>query len=122
MEGNHPSDADLVRTALGGTTDQERSAASTTVADRYRLIVLRQCTSWCPYPDAAQEIGQAACKAAFTLLAQGNGPEQPDKLAHRDRPPARPGIHPQGKPAGVQWADSPEGRSLEGTEYDEDDR
>jgi RNA polymerase sigma factor (sigma-70 family) len=125
MEGIQPSDAELVRRALGARTDQERTAAFEAIAGKYRLIVLRQCASWFPDPDAAQDVGQAAFEAAFTLLAQGKGPEWPDKLAgwlieiarHRGQEYIR-----KAKPRGVQWADLPEGRSLEETEDDEDDR
>ena len=82
MEGIQPSDANLVRRALGATNkDQERTAAFEAIAGKYRLTVLRQCASWYPDPEAAQDVGQAAFEAAFTLLAQGKGPERPDKLA-----------------------------------------
>jgi RNA polymerase sigma factor (sigma-70 family) len=125
MEGIQPSDAELVRRALGAMTDQERTAAFEAIAGKYRLIVLRQCAYWFPDPEAAQDVGQAAFEAAFTLLAQGKGPERPDKLAgwlieiarHRGQEYIR-----KTKPAGVQWADLPEGRSLEETEDDEEDR
>jgi RNA polymerase sigma factor (sigma-70 family) len=125
MEGIQPSDADLVHRALGATTDQERTAAFAAIADKYRLRVLRQCAYWFPDPDAAQDVGQAAFEAAFTLLAQGKGPERPDKLAGwlieiarlRGREYVR-----KSKPAGVQWADLPEGQSLDETEDDDEDR
>jgi RNA polymerase sigma factor (sigma-70 family) len=125
MEGIQPSDADLVRRALGATTDQERTAAFEAIAGKYRLTVLRQCASWYPDPEAAQDVGQTAFEAAFTLLAQGKGPERPDKLAgwlieiarNRGREYIR-----KTKAAGVQWADLPEGRSLDQTEDDEEDR
>jgi len=125
VEGIQPSDAELVRGALGATTDQERTAAFEAIAGKYRLTVLRRCASWYPDPDAAQDVGQAAFEAAFTLLAQGKGPERPDKLAgwlieiarHRGQEYIR-----RTKPAGAQWADLPEGRSLEETEDDEEDR
>ena len=125
MEGIQPSDADLVRRALGATTGQERTAAFEAIAGKYRLRVLRQCAYWFPDPEAAQDVGQAAFEAAFTLLAQGKGPERPDKLAgwlieiarHRGQEHIR-----KTKPAGVQWADLPEGRSLDETEDDEEDR
>ncbi|HXL94273.1 MAG TPA: sigma-70 family RNA polymerase sigma factor [Streptosporangiaceae bacterium] len=125
MEGNQPSDAELVRRALGATTDQERTAAFTAIADKYRLIVLRQCSSWYPDPEAAQDIGQTAFEAAFTKLSKGEGPERPDKLAgwliEIARLRGKNYIH-KAKPPGVQWADLPEGRGLEETEDDEDDR
>lgn len=125
MEGIQPSDSELVRRALGAMTDQERTAAFEAIAGKYRLIVLRQCARWYPDPEAAQDVGQAAFEAAFTLLARGKGPERPDKLAgwlieiarHRGQEYIR-----KTKPAGVQWADLPEGRSLEETEDDEEDR
>src|ERR1700677_1546303 len=114
-----PSDAELVRRALGATTAQERTAALEAIANRYRLVVLRQCAYWFPDPDAAQDVGQAAFEAAFPLLTQGKGPEQPDKLAgwlieiarRRGREYVR-----KSKPADVQWADLPEGRGLDQTE------
>jgi len=107
------------------TTDQERTSALEAIAGKYRLTVLRQCASWFPDPEAAQDVGQAAFEAAFTLLADGKGPERPDKLAgwlieiarHRGQEYIR-----KAKPRGVQWADLPEGRSLEETEDDEEDR
>ena len=125
MEGIQHSDAELVRRALGARTDQERAAAFEAIAGKYRLIVLRQCAWWYPGPDVAQDVGQAAFEAAFTLLAQGKGPGRPDKLAGwlieiarlRGREYLR-----KTKPAGVQWADLPEGRSLDETEDDEEDR
>lgn len=125
MEGIQPSDAELVRRALGAVTDQERTAAFESIAGKYRLTVLRQCASWYPDPEAAQDVGQAAFESAFTLLAQGKGPERPDKLAgwlieiarHRGQEYIR-----KSKPSGVQWADLPEGRSLEETEDDAEDR
>jgi RNA polymerase sigma factor (sigma-70 family) len=120
-----PSDAELVRRALGATTAQERTAALEAIANRYRLVVLRQCAYWFPDPDAAQDVGQAAFEAAFTLLTQGKGPEQPDKLAgwlieiarRRGREYVR-----KSKPADVQWADLPEGRGLDETEDDDESR
>ena len=125
MEGIQPSDADLVRRALGAVTDQERTAAFEAIAGKYRLTVLRQCAYWFPDPEVAQDIGQAAFEAAFTLLTQGKGPERPDKLAgwliEIARLRGREYIR-KGKPAGVQWADLPEGRSLDETEDDEEDR
>jgi len=125
MEGIQPSDAELVRRVLGARTDQERTTAFEAIAGKYRLIVLRQCASWYPDPEVAQDVGQAAFEAAFTLLIQGKGPERPDKLAgwlieiarHRGQEYIR-----KAKPRGVQWADLPEGRSLDETEDDEDDR
>ena len=53
MEGIQPSDAELVRRALGATTDQERTAAFEAIAGKYRLTVLRQCAYWFPDPEAA---------------------------------------------------------------------
>jgi RNA polymerase sigma factor (sigma-70 family) len=125
MEGIQPSDAELVRRAVDATTDQQRAEAFEAIADRYRLIILRQCASWYPDPEAAQDIGQAAFEAAFTLLAQGKGPERPDKLAGwlieiarlRGREYVR-----KSRPAGVQWADLPEGRGLDETEDDDEGR
>jgi RNA polymerase sigma factor (sigma-70 family) len=125
MEGIQPSDAELLRRALGAMTDQERTAAFEAIAGKYRSIVLRQCASWYPDPEVAQDVGQAAFEAAFTLLTQGKGPERPDKLAgwlieiarHRGQEYIR-----KAKPRGVQWADLPEGRSLDETEDDEEDR
>ena len=119
------SDTELVRWALGATTAQERAAAFEAIADKYRLIVLRQCASWYPDPAAAQDMGQTAFEAAFTLLTQGKGPERPDKLAgwlieiarRRGREYIR-----KTKPAGVYWADLPEGRSLDETEDDDEPR
>jgi RNA polymerase sigma factor (sigma-70 family) len=124
VEGIQPSDADLVRRALGATTDQDRTAAFEAIADKYRLTVLRQCAFWYPDPEAAQDVGQAAFEAAFKLLVQGKGPERPDKLAgwlieiarHRGQEYIR-----KTKPVGVQWADLPEGRRLEETADDEED-
>jgi RNA polymerase sigma factor (sigma-70 family) len=125
MEGIQPSDAELLRRALGAMTDQEQTAAFEAIAGKYRSIVLRQCASWYPDPEVAQDVGQAAFEAAFTLLTQGKGPERPDKLAgwlieiarHRGQEYIR-----KAKPRGVQWADLPEGRSLDETEDDEEDR
>jgi RNA polymerase sigma factor (sigma-70 family) len=120
-----PSDAELVRRALGATTAQERTAAFEAIADRYRLAVLRQCAYWFPNPDAAQDVGQATFEAAFALLTQGKGPQQPDKLAgwliEIARRRAREYIR-RSKPADVQWADLPEGRGLDETADDDESR
>jgi RNA polymerase sigma factor (sigma-70 family) len=119
------SDAELVRWALGATTDHERTAAFAAIADKYRLVVLRQCASWYPDPDAAQEVGQAAFEAAFTLFTQGKGPERPDKLAgwliNIARLRGKEYVRKR-QPTGVQWADLPEGRGLDETEDDDETR
>jgi RNA polymerase sigma factor (sigma-70 family) len=115
------SDAELVRGALGARTPDERKAAFTAIADRYRLTVFRQCARWFPHPAEAQDVGQTAFEAAFTLLAAGKGPERPDKLAgwlieiarHRGQAYRR-----KDKPAGVSWAFLPEGQSLDEVEDD----
>jgi hypothetical protein len=74
MEGMQPpSDVELVRRALGATSDQERTAAFAAIADKYRLILLRQCASWYPDPDAAQDIGQATA-SAMTRASAWRGP------------------------------------------------
>lgn len=116
-----PSDAELIRRALGAATAQERTAAFEAIAGQYRLVVLRQCAYWFPDPDAAQDVGQAA----FTLLTQGKGPERPDKLAgwliEIARRRGREFIR-KTKPADVQWADLPEGRGLDETEDDDEFR
>jgi RNA polymerase sigma factor (sigma-70 family) len=122
---DQPSDAELVRGALGATTAQQRTAAFEAIADRYRSVVLRQCASWYPDPDAAQDVGQAAFEAAFTLLAEGKGPERPDKLAgwlieiarRRGQEYIR-----KTKPTGVQWAELREGEGLDDTEDDDESR
>jgi len=119
------SDAELVRRALSATTTSERTETFEAIADRYRLIVFRQCASWFPDPDAAQDVGQAAFEAAFTLLTAGKGPERPDKLAgwlieiarRRGREYVR-----KIKPADVRWAALPEGRSLDEIEDDDEPR
>ncbi len=119
------SDTELVRWALGATTAQERAVAFEAIADKYRLVVLRQCASWYPDPAAAQDVGQAAFEAAFTLLTQGKGPERPDKLAgwlieiarRRGREYIR-----KTKPSDVLWAELPEGRGLDETEDDDEPR
>jgi RNA polymerase sigma factor (sigma-70 family) len=118
-----PSDVELVRGALGATTAQEQTAAFEAIADRYWLVVLRQCIYWFPNPDAAQDVGQAAFEAAFTLLTEGKGPERPDKLAgwlieiarRRGREYVR-----KSKRGDVQGSDLPEGQSLDNT-YDDDE-
>jgi DNA-directed RNA polymerase specialized sigma24 family protein len=75
------STVDLVRRALGARTPEQCKAAFTDIADRYRLVVFRQCARWFPHPEEAQSVCQAAFEAALTLLAAGKAPEQPDKLA-----------------------------------------
>ncbi len=120
-----PSDAELVRRALGATTPEERKAAFGAIADRYHLIVFRQCARWFPHPEEAQDVCQAAFEAAFTLLIAGKGPERPDKLAGWLIEIARRrGLEYRRKdrPAGVSWAVLPEGQSLEETEDDDEPR
>jgi RNA polymerase sigma-70 factor (ECF subfamily) len=119
------SDADLVRWALGATTPDERKAAFEAITDRHHLAVFRQCARWFPHPDQAQDVCQAAFEAAFTLLADGRGPERPDKLAgwliniarYRGQEYRR-----RDKPPGVSWATLPEGQSLDQIEDDEEPR
>lgn len=119
------SDADLVRRALGATTSEQRKAAFTDIADRYRLVVFRQCARWFPDPGEAQDVCQAAFEAAFTLLAAGKAPERPDKLAgwlieiarRRGQEYRRKDIS-----AGVSWAILPEGQSLDEVEDDTEPR
>jgi len=119
------SDADLVRRALGATTPEQRKAVFTDIADRYRLVVFRQCARWFPHPEEAQDVCQAAFEAAFTLLAAGKAPERPDKLAgwlieiarHRGQEYRRKDIS-----AGVSWAILPEGQSLDEVEDDTEPR
>jgi RNA polymerase sigma factor (sigma-70 family) len=119
------SDADLVRRALGAATAEERKAAFEAIADRYHLVVFRQCAYWFPHPEEAQDVCQAAFEAAFTLLADGKPPERPDKLAGWLIEIARRrGLEyrRKDKPAGVSWAILPEGQSLEETEDDDEPR
>ena len=118
-------DADLVRTALGATTPDERKAAFAAIADKHRQDVLRQCASWYPDPDTAQDVGQTAFEAAFTLLAEGKGPAVPDRLGgwliEIARRRGQEYIRKR-RPAGVYWADLPEGRGLDETEDDDESR
>jgi RNA polymerase sigma factor (sigma-70 family) len=125
MEQQELADAELVRRALGAATAQERTVAFEGIADRYRFAVLRQCARWFPDPEAAQDVGQAAFEAAFTLLADGKGPGRPDKLAgwlieiarRRGQEYVR-----KAHPAGVRWAVLPEGQSLDDQGDDEEPR
>lgn len=120
-----PSDADIVRRALGAATPEDRKAAFEAIADQYHLVVFRQCARWFPHSDQAQDVCQAAFEAAFTLLAAGKAPERPDKLAGWLIEIARrrgQEYRRKGKPAGVSWAVLPEGQSLEETEDDEEPR
>jgi RNA polymerase sigma factor (sigma-70 family) len=120
-----PSDAELVRRALGATTTADRKAAFAAIADRYHLTVFRQCARWFPHPEEAQDVGQAAFEAAFTLLAAGKAPERPEKLAgwlveiarRRGQEYRRKDIS-----AGVSWAILPEGQSLDEIEDDTEPR
>jgi len=124
-----PSDADLVRRALGAATPEQRKAAFTDIAGRYHLTVLRQCARWFPHPGEAQDVCQAAFEAAFeaafSLLTAGKAPERPDKLAgwlieiarRRGQEYRRKDIS-----AGVSWAILPEGQSLDEVEDDEEPR
>lgn len=120
-----PPDAELVRRALGATTLEERKAAYEGIADKYRLIVFRQCARWFPHPEEAQDVCQAAFEAAFTLLAAGTGPERPGKLAGWLIEIARrrgQEYRRKDKAAGVSWAILPEGQSLDEIEDDEEPR
>lgn len=119
------SDAGLVRWALRAETEQERKAAFQAIAERYRLVVFRQCARWFPDPETAQDVCQTAFEAAFVLLSAGKGPARPDKLAgwlieiarHRGQQQRRTNT-----PPGVRWAVLPEGQSLDELEDDEEPR
>jgi RNA polymerase sigma factor (sigma-70 family) len=125
MEQQQPADAELVRRAISAATAQARTAAFEGIADRYRLVVLRQCARWFPDPEAAQDVGQAAFEAAFTLLAAGKGPDRPEKLAgwlieiarRRGQEYVR-----KANPATVRRAVLPEGQSLDDQEDDQESR
>jgi RNA polymerase sigma factor (sigma-70 family) len=117
------TDADLVRRALGAATPEERKAAFEAIADRYHLVVFRQCAYWFPHPEEAQDVCQAAFEAAFTLLADGKPPERPDKLAGWLIEIARRrGLEYRRKGARVDWAILPEGQNLEETQDDDEPR
>jgi RNA polymerase sigma factor (sigma-70 family) len=120
-----PSDAELVRRALGATAPEDRKAAFTAISDRYHLTVLRQCARWFPHPEEAQDVCQDAFEAAFTLLSTGKAPERPDKLAGWLIEIARrraKQYRRKDKPPGVSWAILPEGQSLDQIEDDEEPR
>ncbi len=118
-----PSDAELVRRALGATSAEERTAAFTGIADRYRLTVFRQCARWFPHPEEAQDVSMATFEAAFTLLADGIGPSRPDKLAGWLIEIARrrgQEYRRKNRPLAASWEILPEGPRLDEVEDDEE--
>ena len=74
------SDAELVARALAAGTAVDRTAAFEGIADRYRAVVLRWCSARLPDRGAAQDVGQATFADAYTSLARGAGPQDPDRL------------------------------------------